>query len=102
MNTVENTKAALTAADTLTHQGAVRHLIVGLLGYAHAHKSRYESAIGDDYILGPCWLKIADGLLGLLNGETGNLDCGTMDAAIRNAAITAVFKDHDLISAGIK
>jgi hypothetical protein len=49
-------------------------------GYALAHKERYESLIGDDGVLGPAWEQIGDGLRTLLNGETGRLDCGTLDA----------------------
>jgi hypothetical protein len=48
--------------------------------YADKHKVRYESTIGEDGVLGPAWEEIGDALRTLLNGETGNLDCGTMDA----------------------
>jgi hypothetical protein len=37
-------------------------------------------------VLGPCWEKVASGALGLLNGETGGLDCGTVDGAVRRLA----------------
>ena len=46
------------------------------------HKARFESAIGEDYVLGPQWQAIGEGLRGLLNGETGRLDCGTLDGFI--------------------
>lgn len=50
--------------------------------YAADHKARYESPIGDDGVLGAYWESIGDALRGLLNGETGRLDCGTLDGFI--------------------
>jgi hypothetical protein len=50
--------------------------------YATAHKARFDSTIGEDYVLGPRWEEIGMGIRGLLNGETGRLDCGTLDAFI--------------------
>lgn len=40
--------------------------------------------IGEDYVLGPEWATIGRALLALLNGETGRLDCGTLDGIIRD------------------
>jgi hypothetical protein len=51
-------------------------------GYAEDHKARYESKIGDDSVIGREWEAIGDALRGLLNGETGALDCGTVDGFI--------------------
>ena len=68
-------------------QGAER-AIVGLLkawlDYANGHEARYDSRIGDDYVLGPPWAQIGAGLRQLLNGESGRLDCGTLDSIIYN------------------
>ena len=50
--------------------------------YADAHRKRYGSPIGDDGVLGWSWRTMGVSLRGLLNGETGNLDCGTMDTLI--------------------
>lgn len=58
-------------------------LLVGWATYADEHYTRFESVIGDDYVLGPEWAKIGDALLGLLNGELGRLDGGSLDGAIR-------------------
>ncbi len=33
----------------------------------------------DDGVLGDEWAKIGGALRGLLNGETGRFDCGTLD-----------------------
>ena len=62
------------------------HIANGLDQYAEQHKARYESPIGDDSVLGEYFKQIAEGLLGLLNGECGRLDCGSMDVAIREIA----------------
>jgi hypothetical protein len=50
--------------------------------YASGHKRKFESEIGEDYILAPMWFAWGIALRGLLNGETGQLDCGTLDAII--------------------
>jgi hypothetical protein len=52
--------------------------------YAEDHKGQYDSVIGDDGVLGPEWEAIGDALRGLLNGQTGQLDCGTLDGFILN------------------
>jgi hypothetical protein len=52
--------------------------------YADAHVARYESPI--DAVLGQSWQEIGEALIGLLNGETGRLDCGTLDGLIRDIA----------------
>jgi len=64
-------------------ESAVLELLRALAEYADAHRECYESDVGDDGILGDHFEEIARGLLGLLNGETGRLDCGTLDRAIR-------------------
>lgn len=50
--------------------------------FAIAHENRFESPIGHDYVLGPGWIQWAAGMRTLLNGDTGGLDCGTLDAFI--------------------
>jgi hypothetical protein len=61
---------------------AIRDMLNAWQEYAHTHKRRYESKIGDDYVLGPEWQQIGEGIRGLLNGECGKFDCGTLDAFI--------------------
>ena len=58
------------------------HMLRGWTEYAKLHLSRCESPISDDYVLGPEWQAIGEAIRGLLNGETGRLDCGTLDAFI--------------------
>ena len=49
-----------------------------------SYSEDYDDPIGNDGVLGPCWVDMARGVLGLLNGECGRLDCGTVDHYIRN------------------
>jgi hypothetical protein len=62
--------------------------IVGLLDawvlYANCYRDRYESDIQNDYVIGEAWSTVADGILGLLDGELGRLDAGTIDSVIRD------------------
>lgn len=58
----------------------------GLQAYATAHRIAYDSDLGDDYVLSENWKEIASGLLGLLNGETGNIDRGAFDSSVRDLA----------------
>ena len=58
------------------------HLLRGWLCYADAHREQYHSGIGDDGVLGPHWARIGADLRGLLNGELGRLDGGTLDGLI--------------------
>jgi hypothetical protein len=61
------------------------HLISAWLAYADSHRERFESGIGEDGVLGENWSKIGAELRGLLNGECGRLDCGTLDGTICSA-----------------
>lgn len=54
--------------------------------YADGHRARYDAPIGDDGVLGPQWAAWGSALIGLLNGETGRLDCGWLDGEIRRLA----------------
>ncbi len=55
------------------------------------HQSRFESNIGDDYILGEQWRVIAVATIALLNGETGRLDCALTEGLIRDLAVANGF-----------
>lgn len=63
------------------------------LDYAERHQAQYESTIGEDGALGVEWAQIGRGILGLLNGETGRLDCGTLDTIIRDNLAEMGFSD---------
>ncbi len=76
--------AVVTAVSPFQNRAFETPLVAMLLGweqYAVDHKTRYDSPIGDDGVLGPHWRDIGLGLRGLLNGDCGpRLDCGTLDA----------------------
>lgn len=65
-------------------ESAISKLAHGWADYAREHYRRYDAFIGDDGVLGDEWIKIGLGLRGLLNGELGRIDAGTMDAFILN------------------
>jgi hypothetical protein len=67
-------------------------MISALDQYAAKHEDRYESKIGEDYVLGPAFLDALRGVRTLLNGEIGGLDGGTCDAAILGIFSDAGFK----------
>lgn len=52
------------------------------IDYALAHQKRFDSPIGEDYVLGPAWARWGFALRELLNGEAGSLDCGTLDSIL--------------------
>ena len=60
-------------------------LLSGWLRYADSHAQAYKSRIGDDGVLGAYWAQIGAGLRGLLNGELGRFDGGTLDSVLVSA-----------------
>lgn len=80
---------------TATHESAIVFLFRAWQAYASAHKARFEGTIGEDYVLGPEWQAIGQALIGLLNGETGRLDCGTLDREIRAELERAGFNPNE-------
>jgi hypothetical protein len=77
-----------------THEKALGHLIKGFAYYADAHRETFQSSIADDHILGPEWKAIGSAIIGLLNGESGRFDCGTLDNQVR-AILTLEGVDAD-------
>ncbi len=65
-------------------ESAIVQMLNGWHQYAATHRANYESLMGDDGVLGPEWQAIGKGLLGLLNGDLGRMDGGTLDAFLRN------------------
>lgn len=66
--------------------GAISGMVKAWIAYADAHHERYNSSIGQDHVLGVEWESIGHSLLGLLNGDLGELDGGTLDGMIRAIA----------------
>lgn len=58
------------------------NLVNAWTDYANRHRARYDSGIGDDGVLGPAWAQIGASIRTLLNGESGQLDCGTIDGFV--------------------
>lgn len=69
-------------------------MLTGWLEYADTHASRNESGIGEDCVLGPEWEAIGRSLVNLLNGNTGRLDCGTLDGLIRSSLVAEGFSEE--------
>lgn len=65
-------------------------MLRALAVYADDHHLRYERPIAHDYVLGTDWRRALASVRGLLDGETGRLDCGDVDRAI-----LAMFKAAD-------
>jgi len=63
-------------------QPPIVRMITGAAMYADTHRKRYGSSIGEDGFLGPQWEAIIRGIRALLNGECGELDCGTLDSLL--------------------
>ncbi len=76
----------------------IAHMFTCLRQYANLHREAYESPIGQDYVIGDYWKQMASGLLGLLNGEHGTLDCGEWDRAIRSLARENGFTELEIDS----
>ena len=59
-------------------------MLEGFMSYADVYQARYEQTLSEDGVLGEAWRQTGKALIDLLNGECGRLDCGTVDALIRN------------------
>lgn len=73
----------------------IKNIFASLVSYAECHREAYESPIGEDYVIGEYWKQMASGLIGLLNGETGQLDCGEYDRRIRLLALNNGFSQEE-------
>lgn len=85
--------ARIVRRETLFGDSIVQ-MFKALVQYAECHREAYESPIGEDYVMGEYWLNMASGLSGLLNGETGTLDCGEWDLRIRLLALNNGFTEE--------
>ncbi len=71
-------------------------LIEGLQDYRVEYEARYGSKIGDDYVLGTSYLKLAKTIIELLAGETGNLEAGEVEHLIRRTLDAAGFTEDEV------
>ena len=63
---------------------AIVTMFRGVIEYADAHRDRYGGRVKDDGYIGEAWYTLGGALVDLLNGETGRLDCATLDRQIRD------------------
>lgn len=73
---------AAMACPRTEYEKALVELLSGWLRYADAVEERWESGIGKDYVLGPNWAQIGAGIRGLLNGDLGRMDAGSLDGLL--------------------
>lgn len=58
-------------------------IIQSLAAMADNHASIHGSPIGEDYVTGPVWAGLVQGVRDILDKtETGTLDCGTVDSLL--------------------
>lgn len=65
---------------------AWRSIFSGLVSMARNHESRFESKIGEDYVLSVHYEYMLEGLKGMLDGEIGALDAGACSAGVNRLA----------------
>lgn len=71
-------------------------MVDGIRAYCEGYRLATDSDAGSDYVLGADGVRpILQGLLVLLNGPSGRLDCGSFDTAIRDIAVKHGFADAD-------
>ena len=89
-------KSALTLrnATAKSPERGILYLFKGWLLYADYHRERYGEGIGEDYFLGPEWVKICLAIRLLLNGELGLLDGGTLDSVILDTLSAEGFDEN--------
>lgn len=64
-------------------EAAMVRMLRGWEQYALAHRKACDAPIGDDGVLGSEWQAVGEALNGLLIGDIGRLDGGTVDSFIR-------------------
>ena len=70
------------ASNVKTFSGWTLSILIGAAIYADEHLKRYGSNLGEDQVLGEAFRELLTGVHGLLNGETGGADCGTISHMI--------------------
>ena len=92
-----NHVAAFTGAQD--NERVVINLVCALAQYLEGYGLRDEhgdeqNLLAHDYVLGPAWSRIWVGARGLLNGECGRLDCGTIDGLLGELAYAAGYGER--------
>jgi hypothetical protein len=81
---------------TSPHGRALRSMLEGWARYAETTLDLYESLIGQDGVLGDEWLAIGKSLIGLLCGDTGGWDPGSIDSNIRDCMLVNGFTEAEI------
>ena len=74
----------------------IRDMILALVEYAEEYEHRYIGKVGDDGFLGDVWAGMIRNVRAMLNGETGRLDCGTIDGLLLSIAALHNVTEDDL------
>lgn len=61
---------------------ALKQIVEHAERYATAYKQEFDTQIGQDHVLGPEFTALLSAVHALLNGPTGNVDCGRLSGAI--------------------
>lgn len=64
------------------------------IGQALAYRDRFEDGIGSDYVIGPLWFQQGEALRGMLNLDMGPLDCGSLDAVLRETLLAEGWEEE--------
>ena len=72
-------------------ESPIIRLYMAIERYCADHAARYHSPVGEDAVLGDSVKCLAMALNGLLDGETGRLDAGTV-----HSAINRLMREHAL------
>jgi len=94
-----NKFSAMNSANKAQHfkawatENPVARMIEAWAAYADIHADRFYTSIGLDYVLGDDWLRMGCAIRGLLNGELGGLDAGTLDGMIVRCLEAQGFKE---------
>lgn len=85
-----------TASRHRWHGQAIAQMLRGWSLYAKAHKLRYGSPIAEDGYLGEMWMEIGLALRGLLDGELGGFDGGSLDHNIRECLLQNGYTEEEI------
>jgi len=81
---------------------ALRSIIDGLEEYARGHEAANGSKLSEDYILGEYWISAWSDVRGLLNGDIGRFDGGSLDRRLGDIATAGGFTESEQDMGSIK
>ena len=87
----------ISGARSGAHDGLWPAILRGIdawIDQAKHYRDRFESGIGEDYLIAPLWYQQGEALQGMLNLDMGPLDCGSLDAVIRETLLAEGWKEE--------